>query len=125
VGGFDESARYGEDADLAFRLADAGWGLELRTAALAEHRSRPTLPRLLAQLSGHGTGAAWLARRHPGEFSAPSVRSLGRRCARSLAGGLRDAARGDRAAVVTATLELLEAVAFESGRLRSNRPRRP
>ena len=30
VGGFDEAARSGEDADLCFRLAAAGWGLEER-----------------------------------------------------------------------------------------------
>ncbi|MEO8969237.1 MAG: glycosyltransferase [Solirubrobacteraceae bacterium] len=124
VGGFDESARYGEDADLAFRLADAGWELEARPAALADHRSRPTLGRLLAQLSGHGTGAAWLARRHPAEFSAPSALAVARRCARSGLRGAGAVAHGERANAVAATLELLEALAFESGRLRSNAPRR-
>jgi len=124
VGGFDESARYGEDADLAFRLSDAGWELEARPGALVEHRSRPTLGRLLAQLSGHGAGAAWLARRHPGEFPAPSALSLTRRCARSGRRGVAAAARGERAAALAAALELLETVAFESGRLRSNAPRR-
>lgn len=123
VGGFDEAARWGEDADLGFRLADAGWALEPRPEAIVDHLSRAGIGALLAQLSGHGAGAAWVQRRHPGAFPAPGPGALIRRAV----GGLRDAAsalvRGDRRAAGTAALALLEMAAFESGRLRSNRPR--
>ena len=40
VGGFDEQARCGEDADLCFRLAALGWGLGERPEALVVHRTR-------------------------------------------------------------------------------------
>src|SRR5436190_688694 len=42
AGGFVETARSGADADLCFRLRDAGWTLEERPAAAAIHRSRRT-----------------------------------------------------------------------------------
>ena len=123
VGGFDESARWGEDADLGFRLADAGWALEPRPDAIVDHLSRAGTRALLGQLSGHGAGAAWVQRRHPGAFPAPGAAGLIRRTL----GGVRDAAsalgRGDRPAASTAAFALLEMAAFESGRLRSNRPR--
>ena len=123
VGGFDERARWGEDADLCFRLADAGWGLEPRPGARVRHLSRASVPQLLAQLSGHGAGAAWLHRRHPAEFAAPTWTALARRGGSDLRRALTGAARGDGARRATAALELLELVAFESGRLRSNTPR--
>lgn len=123
VGGFDEGARWGEDADLGFRLADAGWALEPRPDAIVEHLSRAGVGALLAQLSGHGAGAAWVQRRHPGEFPACGPAALLRRTL----GGVRDAASalagGDRAGAGAAVLGLMEMAAFESGRLRSNRPR--
>jgi GT2 family glycosyltransferase len=102
VGGFDETARAGEDADLCWRLAGAGWALEQRPAATAEHLTRPTARALLGQLAGHGAGAAWLELRHPGAFPAPSASSVARRVTRELIRGrLLDAA---------------EALAFEAGR---------
>ena len=123
AGGFDETARWGEDADLCFRLADAGWALEARPQARVRHLSRASLPGLLAQLSGHGAGAAWVHRRHPAEFAAPSVTELVRRGGAAAREALLAAGRRDGTAAGTAALELLEMIAFESGRLRSNRPR--
>jgi GT2 family glycosyltransferase len=43
VGGFDEHARGGEDADLCFRLRRAGWMLEERPSASVAHLGRLTL----------------------------------------------------------------------------------
>jgi cellulose synthase/poly-beta-1,6-N-acetylglucosamine synthase-like glycosyltransferase len=106
VGGFDEHARCGEDADLCFRLAALGWRLEERPQAMVEHRTRATLPGLLAQLARHGSGAAWLHRRYPGEFAPPSTRRL--------AGRL----------VHDGLVELASGLAFEAGRLLPNRPSR-
>ena len=122
VGGFDAEARAGEDADLCFRLARAGWRLEARANASVEHPTRATLPALLAQLARHGSGAAWLDRRYPGEFPPPGPRELIGRPLRVLAGALVALARGRPAAAFDALLELLEAWAFDLGRMLSNRP---
>ena len=97
VGGFDESARCGEDADLAFRLADAGWGLELRPRRRVRHLSRAP-PSGGCSPSCRVTAPAphgW-HRRHPGEFAAPAGAALARRGAHRICGdALRGAARGD------------------------------
>jgi GT2 family glycosyltransferase len=124
AGGFDESARWGEDADLCFRLKRAGWGLEERPEAIVVHRTRPTAAAWLAQLAGHGAGAAWLDARYPGEFPAVGARGLVRRLARTVSSGTRAAATRDSAAALAAALEIPAAVAFELGRRRPNRPRR-
>jgi GT2 family glycosyltransferase len=123
VGGFAERARAGEDADLCFRLLQAGWALEPRPQARVAHRARETLPALAAQLARHGAGAAWCERRHPGSFPPPSPSELARRLASSGARALSAAARGRGAEAQLAALELLEACAFEGGRLLSNRAR--
>src|SRR4051794_26573536 len=70
VGGFRE-VRSGGDADLCWRLAAAGWGLETREGATVTHRPRESLPALLRQLARHGSGAAWLPREHPRSLPAP------------------------------------------------------
>jgi len=124
IGGFDESARYGEDADLCFRLQRSGWRLESRPGAVAVHRSRATLAAWLGQLAAHGTGAAWLDRRYPGEFApAPARAVLGQvaHAIRAAAGALR---RGESPAALSALLEPPAVVAFALGRRRSNRPGR-
>jgi GT2 family glycosyltransferase len=121
VGGFDEAARAGEDADLCWRLAGAGWGLETRPEAVVEHLTRPTLATLLVQLARHGSGAAWLERRYPGEFPAPYLR----RVPRGLAAAVAAVARRRPGAAADALLEVVESCAFDAGRaLLSNRPRR-
>jgi GT2 family glycosyltransferase len=124
TGGFEETARAGEDADLCFRLALAGWGLERRTAAGVSHRTRETLPALLSQVARHGSGAAWLNRRYPGEFAAPGPRELAARFARDGGAALAALRRGDREAASMAALEIVTGCAFELGRLLPNRPRR-
>lgn len=120
VGGFEERARAGEDADVCFRLNAAGWALETRPAARAVHLPRPTVRAWLAQLIVHGAGAAWLERRWPGEFPAAGPARLARRLARhglqllaALLGG-----RWEQAAF--AGLDLAGACAFELGRLLPN-----
>jgi GT2 family glycosyltransferase len=121
VGGFDETARAGEDADLCWRLAGAGWGLQTRPEAVAEHLTRPTLRTLLVQLARHGSGAAWLGRRYPGEFPGPSLRAV----PRGLAATIAAIARRQPGAAVDALLAVAESCAFDAGRmLLSNRPRR-
>ncbi len=115
--GFDEEARRGEDADLCFRLARAGWTLEERPAAFVEHPTRATLGGLLTQVAHDGSGAAWLNRRYPGEFPAPGPRAFGGRLARAGREAIGAARRGDRQDVNAVLIEVVEAGAFLIGRL--------
>jgi GT2 family glycosyltransferase len=123
VGGFDDSVRSGGDADLCFRLRAAGWDLERREQAAVVHRSRATVPRMLAQRARHGAGAAWLARRWPGAQPRRRWPGLARWSARRAAQGLAAAARGDRDEAVLGLLDGPAVWAFELGRLIPNRPR--
>lgn len=117
AGGFDEQARSGEDADLCFRLARAGWTLEERPAALVEHPTRASLGALLRQVADHGSGAAWLNRRYPEEFPGLGARGFAGRLRHAGAAAVRGARRGDRDAVDGGLIEVCEACAFEAGRL--------
>jgi mycofactocin glycosyltransferase len=122
VGGFDESARWGEDADLMWRLRDAGWRMEERTAARVAHRNRATLRALLGQQFGHGAGAAWLERRHPGSSPAPGPRELAGQARHFLRRAWRARRAGERDEAAFSLVDLGCRAAFEAGRLRSNQP---
>ena len=71
-GGFDRRLRYGEDVDLVWRMADAGWRVRYQPAVVVRHREPSSWGRLLARRFHYGTSAAPLARRHPGRL-APVV----------------------------------------------------
>jgi hypothetical protein len=124
VGGFQADARAGEDADLCFRLQRAGWEIEERPAATVDHRARETVGAWLAQLARHGSGAAWLGRRWPGEFPPPDPRQLVRRLARDCGDVASSLIRRDRRVMAGAVFDLMGALAFELGRLVPNTPRR-
>jgi mycofactocin glycosyltransferase len=124
VGGFAEGVRAGEDADLCFRLSAAGWELEERPAATVRHRARGDLRAALTQLAGHGAGAAWCERRHPGSFPRPTVLALSRRLASAGWTAARAYLAGDRERASFAALDVAEAGAFELGRLLPNTVRR-
>lgn len=123
VGGFEELARAGEDADLCFRLERAGWRLEERPAAAVEHHARQTLSGCLAQNVRHGSGAGWLNRRWPGEFPPPGPRWLIVRTLRLTGQSVRALIRGDVQEAAFALLDLAEVSARDLGRLIPNRPR--
>ena len=65
---FDESMRFGEDVDLVWRLAAAGWIVRYEPEAVVEHPHRTTLRAWLAQRAAYGSSAGPLARRHPGKM---------------------------------------------------------
>jgi glycosyltransferase involved in cell wall biosynthesis len=124
VGAFREELRAAEDADLTYRLRDAGWEVERREGAAAVHLARRTVRALVAQKLMHGAGAAWLAGRYPGVFPARRRPGLVWWGVRTAARGLAEAARGrDRDRALWAVLEPLEQVTFEFGRsLPNTRP---
>ena len=124
VGGFAEAARAAEDADLCWRLADAGWRLEERPEAAVEHRARETLGALLRQLAVHGAGVAWLNRRYPGSDPAPSLRQLAGRLSWYPRTAWSRARRGEREEALFVLIDLLALSAYDAGRLRSNDARR-
>jgi mycofactocin glycosyltransferase len=124
VGGFREHIRAGEDADLCYRLAAAGWEVERREPAAAVHLSRRTVRSLLAQSACHGSGAAWLDRAYPGSFPARRRRGLVWWAVRDGTPRLLAAARRrDRRAAVLALLDPLTTLAYEFGRSLPNERR--
>ena len=75
LGGFDERLRLGEDVDLVWRAAAAGWTIRYEPSVEVIHRNRPSWAALARQRFGYGTSAAALAERHP-QALAPLEMSL-------------------------------------------------
>lgn len=67
--GFDEELRTGEDVDLIWRLAIAGWLTRYDAQVLNRHRSRSTTTSWFAQRVHYGDSASALAQRHPGNLA--------------------------------------------------------
>ncbi len=65
LGGFDENLRVGEDVDLVWRAAAAGWTVRYEPSVVVHHRNRPSWGALGRQRFGYGTSATPLAARHP------------------------------------------------------------
>ncbi|WP_067572314.1 mycofactocin biosynthesis glycosyltransferase MftF [Nocardia acidivorans] len=65
IGLFDERLRYGEDADLIWRLHEAGLRIRYEPAVRVYHREPERWIALLARRFHYGAAAAPLARRHP------------------------------------------------------------
>jgi hypothetical protein len=123
VGGFIGDIRSGGDADLCFRLFDAGWKMELRSDAVAEHRGRRTVLQLLGQRARHGSGAEWLEARYPG-FVGPRLRMsvLARRTVTGTAAACRALVRRDRDTALIRLLDPFSNFAFDVGRRIPNSP---
>ncbi len=67
---FDAALRGGEDVDLVWRLAQAGWDVRYVPSSTVVHEGPATLGSRLARRAFYGTTAAPLARRH-GDALAP------------------------------------------------------
>jgi GT2 family glycosyltransferase len=119
IGGFDERARSGGDADICHRLRAAGWDLAYRPEAMVVHRNRTTLRALLRQRARHGAGSAWVNRRHPGTLPAAPIRRLLGRKLVELARHVRHR-RGEQARL--ALMDVAVHSAYLIGRLKSNEP---
>jgi mycofactocin system glycosyltransferase len=72
VGGFDESMRYGEDVDLMWRLAAAGWAVRYDPSVVAHHAT-PSVASRLVRKYHYGTSAGPLANRHGSAMSGPTL----------------------------------------------------
>ena len=69
IGGFDPSLRFGEDVDLVWRLAEAGWVCRYEPATVVHHARRPDLASWVRQRIEYGSSAAALSKRHPGALA--------------------------------------------------------
>jgi mycofactocin system glycosyltransferase len=65
IGGFDPALRVGEDVDLVWRLAAAGWSVRYEPSVRVLHPHRVGPRAWLAQRVCYGASAGPLARRHP------------------------------------------------------------
>lgn len=70
--GFGSDMRVAEDVDLVWRLVAQGWRVRYEPRAQVAHEHRGTVRAWLGRKFVYGTGAADLARRHPG-LAAPAV----------------------------------------------------
>ena len=70
---FDPALRGGEDVDLVWRLADAGWDVRYVPSSTVAHEGPPTLGAFLARRAFYGTTAGPLARRHGGALAPVHV----------------------------------------------------
>jgi mycofactocin glycosyltransferase len=120
VGGFRDDIRSGGDADLCFRLAEAGWALERRDGAAVLHRSRRRLRKLLRQQARHGSGSAWLERAYPGFSPRKRWPGLAVWAVREWAAAGRALAARERDAALLHAVDPLVTWAFEVGRLVPN-----
>ncbi|MGH9100688.1 MAG: mycofactocin biosynthesis glycosyltransferase MftF [Acidimicrobiales bacterium] len=77
--GFDETLRYGEDVDLVWRLAEAGWRVRYEPGVTVAHRDPTGVVARLRRRFGYGTSAGPLERAHPGAIDHLSV-GLGPAC---------------------------------------------
>jgi hypothetical protein len=120
VGGFQTNLVSGEDVDLCYRLAHAGWRLEFRDEPVVEHIGRENVLSLLRQQVKHGQGTSWLDEQYPG-FSPPfRWSSLVVSVVRGLLKSGWARIRGERDRALIEALDPLTAFAFHLGRLRSN-----
>lgn len=74
VGLFDETFRYGEDADLTWRLQKwGGFGIRYNPRAIVRHPHPDTLPALLRRTRHEGLGLAAFRLRHADDIRRPGI----------------------------------------------------
>lgn len=74
VGGFAPGLRVGEDVDLVWRLADAGWRVRYEPSVTVFHTEPERWRGLLARRFRYGTSAGPLAARHRGRLAPVELR---------------------------------------------------
>jgi hypothetical protein len=73
IAGFDESLGYGNDNDVSYRLAAAGFRLVFNPAAKSVHRWRDGLAGYIRQQYGFGYGRLDVVAKHPARVGGDSV----------------------------------------------------
>ena len=73
--GFDEDLLLGEDVDLVWRAAAAGWMVRYEPSIVVHHRNRPSWTALGRQRFGYGTSATPLGARHPEDVTPLEIPS--------------------------------------------------
>ena len=68
-GGFDGALRLGEDVDLVWRLAEAGWLIRYDPSVTVRHGTRTRLGSWLQRKKEYGSSAPALEDRHPGNLA--------------------------------------------------------
>jgi GT2 family glycosyltransferase len=117
VGGFQQGIRSGGDAELCWRIQDAGWTMAHREAAAVEHEHRETVRALARQAARYAAGRAWLARHRPGSSPRPKAT---RRLVRVGAGAVAWTVLGRRKRAVFKLLDGVVVVAESVGWWLSN-----
>jgi glycosyltransferase involved in cell wall biosynthesis len=108
LGGFDEGFRRGQDVELSYRLAEAGYTVAFVPQAVVHHRNERTLPGLFREGFQHGYCSVPVRKRHDAFLrELGHRRRVDRRSYVAIAAGFRDWVR-DRG-------EPMEAV-FNSGK---------
>jgi GT2 family glycosyltransferase len=117
LGGFQEGLRSGGDADLCWRLQDAGWTIAYREPAAVEHLHRESVAALGRQAARYSAAIAWMERHRPGSSPRPRV---ARRLARAAAGAVAWTAVGRFERAAFKVLDGVVVVADGAGWLFSN-----
>lgn len=73
--GFDEALRLGEDVDLVWRLAEAGWLVRYDPEIVVRHLTRTRARDWVVRRFQYGTSAADLEARHPGCLTPARISS--------------------------------------------------
>ena len=103
--GFDQDLRLGEDVDLVWRLAEAGWHVRYDPTVTVSHETRARPSQWLRRRYDYGTSAAALERRHPGNL-APARVSAWNLATLGLVAARRPVAAASVSAAATAALAL-------------------
>ena len=64
IGAYDENCNSGEDQDMCFRLAKAGWELYFEPKAIVRHKARTTLRAFARQWFNYGFHHPYLFKKH-------------------------------------------------------------
>jgi len=117
LGGFQEALRSGGDADVCWRLQDAGWTIAYREAAAVEHAHRERVVALARQAARYSAAIAWMERHRPGSSPRPKVT---RRLVRAVVGAAAWGLLGRRERAAFKLLDGVVVIAEGAGWLFSN-----
>lgn len=117
LGGFHEGLRSGGDADVCWRLQEAGWTIAYREGAAVEHAHRERVFALARQAARYSAAIAWMDRHRPGSSPRPRV---ARRLSRAGAGAAAWVALGRWERAAFKALDGVVVVAEGAGWLFSN-----